>query len=57
MSGESDHEQQEVENVEAQLRRCLDVPPSLGQPAVTRRECMLVLDALASEFDSLFEHK
>jgi hypothetical protein len=57
MAGESDHEQQEVANVEAQLRGCLDMPSWLGQPAVTRRECMLVLDALASEFDLLFEHK
>jgi hypothetical protein len=35
----------------------LDVSPSSGQLAVTWRECMLVLDALAHEFDSLFEHK
>ncbi len=57
MAGESDHEQRKVANVEAQLRCCLEVPPSSEQPAVTRRECMLVLDALAREFDSLFEHK
>jgi hypothetical protein len=57
MAGESDHEQREVANVEAQLRCCLDMPPSSGQPAVTRWECMLVLDALAGEFDSLFEHR
>ncbi|WP_164516034.1 hypothetical protein [Sphingomonas sp. 2R-10] len=57
MASESDHEQREVANVEAQLRCCLDMPPSSGQPAVTRRECMLVLDALAGEFDSLFEHR